>query len=353
MMSDDVWSERRTNPDAIDAALRRLLRERHAANRALAPARVLNLVVVVDRSRKHAISEQLQHLGPHSSSRTILCAVDGRRRTLDASAVMSYPEPPRGGFGPIHERVEIDMGVKDLPRLNTIVDPLLISELPTAVWSPRHEQAIETLLDVADVILLDSDAATEPTAGLARAAELVRSTYVVDMAWIRTTPWRARLAAAFDTPERLAALSSLTAVSIRHRRAFLAGGLLLAGWLASRLHWGTSQLASCRGGGLRAPHGPNRAGAGIEITICPVDRGRQGVDGVAVSTREGYSLSLDQARGGIRIRERWPDGGDEVSLALEAPGAAGGTLGEGLRQAMLRDPTYSPALDAARRLAAG
>jgi hypothetical protein len=51
-VSEDVWSERDTNPDAIEAALREMLRERHAANEALAPARVLNLVVVVDRSWK-------------------------------------------------------------------------------------------------------------------------------------------------------------------------------------------------------------------------------------------------------------------------------------------------------------
>ena len=58
-MSDDVWSERDTNPDAIDAALRDLLRRRHAANRALAPARVLNLIVVIDRAQSGALKEQL------------------------------------------------------------------------------------------------------------------------------------------------------------------------------------------------------------------------------------------------------------------------------------------------------
>ena len=79
-VSDDVWSERDTNPDAIDAALRELLRERHAANHALAPARVLNLIVVVDREWKGEIANRLAHVGRHNSSRTILCAVeDGRR----------------------------------------------------------------------------------------------------------------------------------------------------------------------------------------------------------------------------------------------------------------------------------
>ena len=62
-MSDDVWFERDTNPDAIDAALRDLLRKRHAANRALAPARVLNLIVIIDRAQSGALADQLGHLG--------------------------------------------------------------------------------------------------------------------------------------------------------------------------------------------------------------------------------------------------------------------------------------------------
>jgi hypothetical protein len=89
-MTEDVWSARDTTPDAIDDALRELLRERHAANHTLAPARVLNLIVIVDRDWKGEISNRLQHVGRYHASRTILCAVEEGRTTLDATAVMSY-----------------------------------------------------------------------------------------------------------------------------------------------------------------------------------------------------------------------------------------------------------------------
>ena len=69
-MSEDVWAERDTNPDAIDDALRELLRERHAANAALAPARVLNLVVIVDREWKGEIANRLERVGRYHASRT-------------------------------------------------------------------------------------------------------------------------------------------------------------------------------------------------------------------------------------------------------------------------------------------
>jgi glucose-6-phosphate dehydrogenase assembly protein OpcA len=350
-MSEDVWSERGTTPDAIAVALRRLLRERHAANRALAPARVINLVVVVDRSQKHKIAQQFEHLGRHGSSRTIVCAVAAGRRGLDAIAAMDYLRPPNGALGLIHERVEIDIGPQHLPHLGTIIGPVLVSGLPTALWCLGHEQAIEALHDAIDVILLDSDSARDPIGALARAGELAQSAYVVDMAWIRTTSWRERLAASFDPPDRLAALESLTRLSIRHRTGFLASALLLAGWLASRMQWKTRPLAVGQGTGLHGMIGAQSGDREVEITIDRVAESGQAVAGVTASDGEGFSLSLDRVRGGVCGRECSSRAGQAVSLTPEATPAEGEILGEGVRQAMLRDPTYGPALDAAQQLA--
>ncbi len=62
--------------------MRELLRERHAANRALAPARVLNLIVIVDREWKGEIANRLERVGRYHASRTVLCAVEeGARRS--------------------------------------------------------------------------------------------------------------------------------------------------------------------------------------------------------------------------------------------------------------------------------
>jgi glucose-6-phosphate dehydrogenase assembly protein OpcA len=327
-VSEDTWSARGTNPDAIDSALRGLLRERHAANRALAPARFLNLIVVVDRACKDAIAERLERVGRYQASRTILCTVEDGRRTLDAAVVMSYTEPSDGDLGLVHEKVEIEMGPEHLSHLDTIVDPVLASELPTALWgAPGHERGVQALLGKVDVILLDSDEPIEPRAGLARAAELVRSAYVVDLAWLRTTPWRERLAASFDPPDRLARLQDMESVSIRHRPGSGASGLLLAGWLASRL-----------------------AGAGVEIVLEPFDQEAPGLAGITVACRDGFSLSLDRAPGGLCARERSPAGDERGWQVLGASRGEYGILGEGVRQAQLRDPTYAPALEAARDL---
>jgi glucose-6-phosphate dehydrogenase assembly protein OpcA len=349
-VSEDVWAEENTNPDAIEAALREMLRERHAANQALAPARVLNLVVVVDRAWKGEIANRLERVGRYHASRTILCAVEEQRTTLDAVAVMTYEEPKQGGVGVMHEQVEIDMGLEHLSGLKTIVDPVLVSELPTVVWAPHgHEEAIDALRGLIDVMLLDSDDLPDAHAALVRAQRELESAYVVDLAWLRTTPWRERLAASFDPPARRRALSTVTGFTVRHQAVSTASALLLAGWLSSRLQWTTGALGSANGLGLRghAQAGDDRE---VEIGLEPVEQDVPGLAGVTVSWGEGCKLSLDRSRGGLCAEECSPERGRHRWLVLGASRGEGGILGEGVRQALLRDPTYGPALQSARGL---
>ncbi len=330
-MSEDVWSAQDTNPDAVEAALREMLRTRHAENQALAPARVLNLVVVVDRDWKGEIANRLQRVGRYHASRTVLCTVEEGRQTLDATAVMSYDEPRGGSLGVMRERVEIDLGPQQLARLDTIVDPVLVSELPTVLWCPHgHEAAIEALRSMIDVMLIDSDDLIAEDDGLEQAASLLQDAYVVDLAWLRTTPWRERLASSFDPPERRATLSRIAALDVRHRPGTPASARLLAGWLASRLGW-------------------ERDGR-VAIGLHPVEQAAPGLGGITVTCDQGFSLSLDRAPGGLCARQRTPDGEEQVWQILGASRGEGGILGEGVRQALLRDPTYGPALAAAREM---
>jgi glucose-6-phosphate dehydrogenase assembly protein OpcA len=347
-VTQDVWSEQGTTPDAIEAALREMLRERHAANEALAPARVLNLVVIVDRSWKGEIANRLERVGRYHASRTILCAVEEGRKTLDAVAVMNYDEPSPGVVGVMHEKVEIDLGVDALAGLDTIVDPVVVSDLPTMIWCPHgHDEALEALRHMVDVILLDSDDVADPADALARAADLLSSAYVVDLAWLRTTPWRERLAASFDLPEQLEMLFELDSLAIRHQPNSGASAVLLAGWLASRLGWKVAPLRSDNGS---PPHGTAQGPKGpVEIELDPLEQEAPGLAGVTAACGSTYSLSLDRGRGGLRARERI-NGDEREWQVLGASRGEGGILGEGVRQALLRDPTYGPALGAAREL---
>jgi glucose-6-phosphate dehydrogenase assembly protein OpcA len=347
-VSEDLWSEHDTTPEHIEAALRELLRQRHAANHSLAPARVLNLVVIVDREWKGEIANRLERVGRYHASRTVLCAVEEHRTALDAVAVMSYEDPKNGSIGVIHESVEIDIGPEHLAAIKTIVDPVIVSEMPTVLWSPHgHREAVQALRDLTDVVLIDSDELFDPPEALAHAAELLTTSYVVDLAWLRTTPWRERLAASFDSPEGRSSLHEIAEFAVRHQASSRASAALLAGWLASRLGWEPAVLEPDGGGNLKGEL--ERAEDSVEVSLEPVEQGVRGLAGVTVTGPDSSSLSLDRAPGGLCARERLADGDERVWHVLGASRGEGGILGEGVRQALLRDPTYGPALAAARR----
>ena len=61
-------------------------------------------------------------------------------------------------------------------------------------------------------------------------------------------------------------------------------------------------------------------------------------------------MSLDRGPGGLRAVRRARDGEEQAWTVMGASRGEAGILGEGVRQALLRDPTYKPALEAGRVL---
>jgi glucose-6-phosphate dehydrogenase assembly protein OpcA len=344
--AEDLWSEQDATPDDIDAALRRMLRERHAKDESLVPARVLNLVVLVDRDWKGEIANRLAKVGRYHASRTVLCAVEPGRTRIDARAAVSYGSPDDGD-GVMHEEVEIDLGEAHLAHLDTIIDPVVVAELPTMLWSPHgHAEAVGSLHRMVDVMLIDSDDGSGSLDDFTHAAKMLDFAYVVDLAWLRTTPWRERLASSFDPPWRREMLRSLDRVEIQHRESSNTSALLLAGWLASRLGWKPEPLRETGRARLEGKLRGHRRE--IELVLEPSDQESPGLGGVTVSAGK-VTLSLERAPGGLQACER-RDGEERRWQILGHSRGEGGILGEGVRQAHLRDPTYGPALEAARKL---
>jgi glucose-6-phosphate dehydrogenase assembly protein OpcA len=183
---------------------------------------------------------------------------------------------------------------------------------------------------------------------LRRAADLSGYAYVVDLAWLRSTPWRERVAAAFDPPALRMALAGVSAVTVRHRHDSLAAALLFCGWLSSRLGWRVESL-SASGAGLAGRARGRRQE--VRISLTPVEQDSPGLAGVTIETAFGEAVSLDRAPGGLRAVRRSRDGSEQSWTVLGASRGEGGILGEGVRQALLRDPTYRPALSCAQLMA--
>jgi hypothetical protein len=78
----------------------------------------------------------------------------------------------------------------------------------------------------------------------------------------------------------------------------------------------------------------------------------RGLAGLTLETGTGRRLALDRGAGGLQVRERGADGRERRWTLIGASRGEPGILGEGIRQALLRDATFGPAAEAARRLSA-
>jgi hypothetical protein len=350
-VSDSHWAAQDTTPGAIEEALRNMLKERHAENESFAPARVLNLVCVVDKVWSGEVANRLRRVGRYHASRTVVLAFDPGRTKLDAVATMASDVHPKPGeYALLRETVIVDVGDKHVPALDTIVDPLVVTDLPTVLWSPHgHPEAVDILLKLSQVVLLDSLDEPDLHDALGRAEDLSHKAYVVDLAWLRSTPWRERVAATFDPQLLRPDLRHISAVTVRHNPDSTAAGLLLIGWLASRLGWEPSKLIA-RNGTLAGKAHSRRQD--VELCLQPEPaQSVRGLAGLTLETASGRHLELDRGPGGLRATYRNRKGAERKWTVLGASRGEAGILGEGIRQALLRDPTYGPALDAANALA--
>jgi glucose-6-phosphate dehydrogenase assembly protein OpcA len=346
-VSDAVWSEQGTTPDAIEAALRDLLAERHSEDGGLQPARVLNMVAFVESEYSGEIANRLRGVGRYNASRLVVLSYDPQRTSLDARATVAAEGEARPGeLVVLHETVIVELGHRHLDDLLTIADPLVVSDLLTLLWSPHgHHDVVQELLPLVQAVLLDSVDEPEPREAIEYASSLSQAAYVVDLAWLRTTPWRERLATAFDPADMRRQLHTLTSVTIRHHPDSAIAAMLLIGWLATRLGWRLNPLVA-HGGELAGKASGRRQDIALRLLAVPEQQVR-GLAGLELDTASGLRLRLDRGPGGLHAYRHDARGSEREWTILGASRGEAGILGEGIRQALLRDPTYAPALAAA------
>jgi glucose-6-phosphate dehydrogenase assembly protein OpcA len=308
------------------------------------------MITFVDSRYSGEIANRLRGVGRYHASRLIVLAYERSRRRLDARvSIASDGEPGPGQLALLRETVIVEIGACHFDDLLTIVDPLVVTDLPTLLWSPHgHPGALDTLLALAQSVLIDSIDEPICREAVQRAQELAQRAYVVDLAWLRSTPWRERIAAAFDPLALRGELRHIASLSLRHHPDSTIAAILVIGWLASRLGWETNPLLQ-RGQELVGSAHAHRQDVALRVQSTPELQVR-GLAGLTLQTASGIELSLDRAPGGLRAHQRSKRGGEREWSMLGASRGEAGVLGEGIRQALLRDPTYVPALAAAQSL---
>ncbi len=224
-------------------------------------------------------------------------------------------------------------------HLAALVDPLLISGIPTYLWwtgTPlfgRHE--LEDALRICDALIVDSAHFGEPYKAFRGLAKSMGSAHqklgMADLQWSRLRPWREMIAQFFSPADRRAFLGGISEVGIDYagegRGNRIASGVV-AGWLASSLDWKLNRAASGSGGVVMAFY-ETPGGRSVEVNfrsvakehLLPGELAAVRINGVANGETFKLSMFRDPERrpraGNASYRSLHPvDGQDDAGIEL-------------------------------------
>ncbi|WP_448616586.1 glucose-6-phosphate dehydrogenase assembly protein OpcA [Modestobacter sp. URMC 112] len=277
----------------------------------------LTLVVVADESRVAEAEEAATAAAEVHPCRLLIVV----RRQIDAPVPRLDAEVLIGGrLGP-GEAVVMRMYGRLGLHAESVVLPLLAADAPVVTWwheRPPTRIATDALGVIASRRITDASMAEDPLEALrVRAEDFAPGD--TDLAWTRSTPWRATLASTLDSVAGRRGEAVRVVGGTVEGDPANATAQLLAGWLSSR--------------------------CGCQVSVVPAARapGSSGVDGVVLQLDQDEELRLQDGRKGNAIITQ-PYRPDAIVALPDR--SLGDLIGEELRR-LDSDEPYSEALEAA------
>jgi hypothetical protein len=215
----------------VEAALAQLRNEASAVEPSMRTS-VMTHIAWVPHGWREQARGALEGMAERHPSRTILLfpepnASDSR---IDARASVERWEVPDTGRAIVTETIELTLRGERAKAPASIVQELLISDLPVFLrWRgepPWGAPELEQLVDVTDRLIVDSTEWDDLPHPYAQLAELFTRCAASDIAWARTSRWRAHLATLWP---------GIADVGTMRVTGTAAQAWLLCGWLRSRL----------------------------------------------------------------------------------------------------------------------
>jgi glucose-6-phosphate dehydrogenase assembly protein OpcA len=208
---------------------------------------VLTLVAVcVDERNVDSAGEVMRRIATSHPSRAILVIADRDASPEGIDADLALECSTMGGADQIcAESVRLTVRGEPALHLTSVITPLLLPDVPVVLWlvgAPPLDQALHAdVLSICQRILLDSETYPDPLDTL-HALSATHQEHghlpIGDFAWARLLPWRELLAQSFDGRDMLPFLDGVQRIELECCGVRPSSeAWLMAGWLASRLHW--------------------------------------------------------------------------------------------------------------------
>lgn len=240
-------------------------------------------------------------------------------------------------------------------HLAALVDPLLVSGVPTYLWwvatPPFGTTELGESLRVCDALVVDSAGFDRPYHSFLALADLIERSHrrlgLADFQWERLTPWREAAAQFFSPPTRRGFIEAISEVGIDYAgqgRGNRIGAALMIGWLSSATGW-KLEHAAAGGGGVVAAIFKAEGWRPVQVAFRSVEREHL-VQGEIASLRiagtaSGKSFSLSVQRDPARhhradsgeFQHLHPTGGDDdaaMEIAQRKAQRHGGVMAQNL-----------------------
>src|SRR5215510_3084008 len=207
-----------------------------------------NLVIFCrNNDEEGEITQEIPSIVASDPSRVLLLVADVHSQSEGLEAfVCAHRRLTEEGQQIYSEHVTVRAGSASIGRLPSIVRSLLLGDLATTLWwatpeaPPLHGTLFDELADLADQVIYDSVAWTDPLHQLIVMADWIgrgHAKNIADLAWQRPRLWHHLIAQSLDPGYAPGALESMTDIHIEHGPHALTQAWLLVGWLALRLGW--------------------------------------------------------------------------------------------------------------------
>ncbi len=180
------------------------------------------------------------------------------------------------------ELITLHVHGKAADHLGALLDPLLVSGVPTYLWwlgtPPFGKRELADALRVCDGLVVDSAQFVEPYHDFRRMAGTLKVVHhrlgLADLQWSRLRPWRETIAQFFTPMDRRGFLDGISEVGVDYAgegRGNRIAASLVTGWIASALGWKLRRATAGTGGVVVAMY--EHGGRFVEVDFRSVPQG--------------------------------------------------------------------------------